>query len=116
VPMLYQVDGSDLARLYLETARALGNFERKVRQGADLDNAVQFARYLKWSGVLKFLQLVPAAPGIDAVNLRWRVDELEREVQALWVGKQADGASGDDLSQINHKLDIIAAHIAKISK
>jgi len=49
-------DASTYHWLWSETLNKLLSFERRVREGKDLEAAREFASYVLWSGIIKILQ------------------------------------------------------------
>lgn len=110
------MDGVQAYKLWRETRHMLTIYERRAREGKDLDAALEFARYVIWSGVVDVVNasahLSPIA--IDAAHLKWKAEDLQRTVQECYrTGKAKPQIELAEIEAINHKLDLIAGHIAR---
>jgi len=99
-----------------EANNRLDRLLNRVREGQGLDEAVEFARWLRNSRVFELLQDFDnqGCLKVDTALLRWKTDELERQVTQRYAsGKFAPKPDTSHLEQINHKLDLIAGHLSK---
>jgi len=104
---------------YTETSRRLDSFLQHVKEGRDLDGALQFARYVIWCRIDRLM-----APHdcqgflkVDSSLLVSKARILEQTVQdAYRTGKVAPDASLSVLEAINHKLDLLAGHVARVAE
>jgi hypothetical protein len=112
-------DKTTLAWMWNETRNRLDSLSRRVNEGKDLDAAREFANYVQWSGMCKLFDQYAGGSGplkIDGAFLRWKAEELERTVQEIWQsGKIQPQIPLAEVEAINRKLDLIAAHVSKIS-
>jgi len=111
------MDGVQAYKLWRETHFMLTRYERRAREGKDLDAGLEFARYVIWSGVVNVVNasahLSPIA--IDAAHLQWKAEELQRTVQGWYrSGKAQPQIAMAEVEAINHKLDLIAGRIARL--
>ncbi|MDB6030134.1 MAG: hypothetical protein JWM16_472 [Verrucomicrobiales bacterium] len=118
-------DSSRTWKLYDETSRRLGIFERLAREDRHLEAARDFANYIQWSGLADFFTY-HSRDGVLPINgplLRQRAKDLESYVQDKWrkgvkersetpQGKQ--GSPEPSLDAVNRKLDLIAGAVAKL--
>ncbi len=104
--------------LYRETVNQLDRYGKAVAQGSALSEALNFTRYLLWSGITKVLEAHarPEPLKVDGAYVRWKAEELQRAVQERFkMNKTAPNVALSELESINHKLDLIAGHISKLS-
>ncbi len=108
-------DGVDWHWLWNHTNHDLDLLAKAVAQGHALEEAINFARYLRNSGLVKMLkQNSTAGPlPVDGSLIEFKANELERSVQACWK-KGASGVKVAELEAINRKLDLIAGHVSKL--
>lgn len=107
------------AWLYRSTIQQLSVLRERAAEGKELPAANDFARYVLNSGILDILQPFDQADStgaikIDSAFLRWTAEDLRRVVCESF--KRSGAAPGFDVStleNINRKLDIIAAEIAR---
>ena len=123
-PSERQSVSSDLAEmrwLYAETIRRLETYQQRVNEGRDLEAALDFARYILGARLEKILEPfntpvsnIPGDYKVDSAHLAWKARELQRSVQDCYAyGKASPEGYTGVLEGIHHKLDILAAHIAK---
>lgn len=105
---------------YQQTCAHITSLSERVREGEALDEANDFARFVINSGLPKLLSPFDNTNGplrVDSGHLRWMAEELRRLVCARFqAGKVAPRSSTGELQAINHKLDLIAGHLANLSK
>jgi len=111
-------DVTDWAWLYKETARVLDVYEGRVREGKDLAAALEFARYLQWSGLIKMFKAhandETGMFKVDGAFLQWKIEELQRMVRDRYrKGDSEPHITETQLEAINRKLDLLAGHIAQ---
>lgn len=108
------------AEYHLCWQQAINQLERlhnRVKEGHDLEAAVEFARWLRASRLAEIL-----APHdnngclkVDSAFLRWKTNELESAVCERYArGQNAPKGESSQLEQINHKLDLIAGRLARV--
>src|SRR5450759_2817873 len=108
----------NLARFWKETANKLDSFRARVQEGKDLEAAREFCAYVIWSGMLRMFDAYPQEfpLKVDGAFLRFKAEDLQREIQERWrSGKNAPSIQFSEVQSINHKLDLIAGHLAKFS-
>ena len=114
-------------RVYVETERRLEAFRRRVREGVDVENCLDFARFVIWSNISTLMaenppenpQLRKAFP-YDGADLLRMAKALESECQDYFQGRTRDsdgtpkGANKSDLEDIGRKLETISARLAAL--
>jgi len=111
------VDPVDLHILYRETGYQLDRFDAMVREGKHIEFAHGFTTYVLNARIPHLLRRYPATGTlkVDGAFLDWRVRELKQEVQRQYVSKKAPGVPQSELELVNHKLNIIAGQLAKLT-
>lgn len=108
----------DFSWLWREAFNLLGRYENAVRQGESLEAAADFARFVIWSRICNILQEhnSPGPLKVDSALLYWKAEELLRSVQEQWQRKGVvPPAHKSQIEAINHKLDLIAGQLARMS-
>jgi len=113
-----QTDTVRLHRIWSETTRHVETFQRDAREGKRVLEASIFGRWLRFSGILELLddnpQQFPTV--VDGKALRRQVEDLLSDCGEKFKSGKADPTyAQSDIAEINRKLDVIAAHVAKIS-
>jgi len=110
-------DKVQLHWLYKETINRLDLLARRVSEGKCLDESLEFANYVEWSGIVRMMEqnAEPEPLKIDGAFLRWKCDELKHAVRQRYQSK--DGKykiEKSELEAISHKLDLIAGYVSKL--
>jgi len=95
----------------------LEQLHNRVKEGRDLDSAVEFARFLLNSGIWPILQEHDnnGFLKVDSAFLRWKAEELQRAVCEIYAkGQNLSPKQNSSLEEINHKLDLIAGRLARV--
>jgi hypothetical protein len=108
--------------IYSETLHWLNRYEARVREGRDLQPALEFGAFVIWSGILPLCSAYDGRgyPEINGALLRWKAQELQRSVRERWKAMDGNGrplphqVDSSQIEGINRRLDIIAAHVAKL--
>jgi hypothetical protein len=108
----------NLARIWRETLTRLESLDVAVQEAKRLDEALDFTRFVFWSGLLQLFKENPQPfpLKVDGPFLEWKCKELQSKVQERY--RLNDGAphiEETQLNAINRKLDIIAGHLQKFS-
>jgi len=100
--------------LYKEAINKLASFERRVREGKDVEAAREFCAWLLFSKLDDILKPhdCQGALKVDSGQLRYRAEQLQREVQDAWRSGKVSHVDASALDGINRKLDLIAAQVA----
>jgi len=111
------VDPVDLHILYRATVQQLEWFGKLVLEGKHLEAVHEFTRYVLAARIPHLLRRYPAEGTlkVDGAFLDWRVRELQRDVQAQYVTGKAPGLPASELTTIDHKLNLIAGQLAKLT-
>lgn len=109
--------------LWRETTRRLEVLQRRVNEGVDVDAASEFARWLRFSGVLKLLESAP-----DDERLPCKGFQLSKQAQTLlsdcgeWYAKHERAhhkppaqVPRSELEAITEQLAAMRCDLAKLS-
>ena len=103
--------------LYRETNSRLDGLRLSVQECKGLDAALDFCRFLRWSGILKLL-CAHSCSGplpVDGPLLEWKASELMQEVQERFrSGDVQPHIDVAELARINYKLDLIAGQLSQV--
>lgn len=107
------------AKIYRETMNRLSSLQNRVNEGKDLEFALEFCRYIFWSGIIELLEYHASTQSgleVSGANLRTRVKQLQEDVQRRFVkSNTSPKVELSELEKINHKLDLIAGRISQLS-
>ena len=109
-----RVENYVLAR---DTLAELRKHARRVKECKGLDEAIEFARYLRQSGILKLLKANPqdAPLPVDGAFIEWTAEELERSVRAQYVKPSTPkSVAFCEVEKIRENLDLIAGVVAQL--
>jgi len=96
----------------------LESYSERVRSGRDFDAAIEFARFVLNSGILLVLRShnQSGVHKVDSALLCHTATELQRMVcDAYRTGQATPRTKDAQLERIQHSLDLIAGHVAKLS-
>jgi hypothetical protein len=109
--------------IYRETIHWLNRHEARVREGRDLQSALEFGAFVIWSGIVPFCSAYDGKgfPEINSALLRWKAQELQRSVRERWQASEGNRPppaqmDASQIAGINRRLDILAAQIARICR
>jgi len=110
-------DALDRHILYRETVYQMDRYEEAVREGQFIEAAHAFTTYVLNARIPHYLRKYPAEGTlkVDGAFLEWRVRQLKAEVQRQYVEGKAPGVPQGELGAINHKLNIIAGQLARLT-
>jgi len=101
-----------------ETVQRLVTLHKRVCEGKFVDEASEYARWLRFSGVLPIFDAFPSPPPLEVS--RAKVEKLIGDV--LWECEQfwkknprGPWVSLSELEAINQKLDTIAGQLSRLS-
>jgi hypothetical protein len=106
---------SALVVVYRETDSFLDDLAKCVRECKRVDEASRFARWLRFSGVLRILELSLTSSSsslysIDVSALRKKADDLVFQCGELYRQNKANpNYATSDIAEINRKLDALMA-------
>jgi hypothetical protein len=102
-----------LARIHAEFSRYLDSLTREAREGKNLLPAADFARLLRFRGVLDVLDKF-AAPGQSLPSLEPRITQLLDVCGDHFRGGRVDAKYAlSDIAEINRKLDLLLSEKAR---
>ncbi len=107
----------NLHRIWRETNLRLDVLSQRVAENKDLAAALEFSRWLFWSGILDLLEANPSPEPlkVDGSHLRWKCEELGRAVTARWAQNDSEPHVATlQLQSINEKLDAIAGYLSRV--
>jgi hypothetical protein len=113
-------DSSTLfARLYRETISRIDWYEARVTEGQDLMAALDFARYVLWSGIVPICKEHACDSGaplkVDGSFLQYRAEDLQRNVQDRFARDNGKIKIREtQLEALNRKLDLIAGYVSRL--
>ncbi|HEY3856956.1 MAG TPA: hypothetical protein VGO67_21440 [Verrucomicrobiae bacterium] len=113
--------------------RQLEFFQRRVRQGIQVEDCQDFARFIRMSGICTLMENQPCQGEddnhtarlrelfpYDGKQLYYEARQLEMACCEYWAGRTRDsegtakGASLGDLESIERKLDLMAGRLAQL--
>jgi len=102
--------------MWRETNSLLDRYARAVTEGRELDAAVAFARFVKFSGLAKFYaQNAQDEPlKVDGLEIEKKARALEMDVCDRWRRGAVPESRDTQLELLSHKLDLIAGRLAKV--
>jgi len=111
------VDPIDLHVLYRETVREADRFEAMVREGLAIEFAHCFSTYVLNARIPHLLMRYPeqGTLKVDGAFLDWKIRELKAAVQTQFVTGESPGVPESELAKINHKLNLIAGELARLT-
>jgi hypothetical protein len=107
--------------LWRETNSRLDALSRSVAECKNLDGALDFARWLQFSGLVKFFKYHahdfqhPQSGHfqVDGALIETKIAQLIRDIQDRYrTGDVQPHISAADLERINYKLDLIAGQLS----
>lgn len=106
-------------RIYNETMNQLSWLDGHVREGKQLEPALNFCRYVLWSGVIDLCNYhaeTDTPLKISGANLLTRAKQLQIDVQDRFrTNNLSPAIQMTELEKLNRKLDLIAGRISQIS-
>lgn len=103
--------------VWRETCARLDCYRQRIKEGADLDAANDFARYVLNSRLIVALRAHDNSGPckVDSSLLEYKANELRQAVCDLWASGQAvPEQAGSQFEAILHRLDLIAGRLAKV--
>jgi len=83
-----------------------------------VDSAVQFARYVLWSGLISLFEEYarPEPLKVDGAFIRWLAEELQRECTERYrTNNFSPTFEQAEFQSIHDKLDLIAGHLSRVA-
>lgn len=113
-----QTEPVNLHWIWRETVTRLNVLQGRAREGKNVQEASEFARWLRFSGLIKLFESnpQPEPKQVDAKVVEKLIDGILSDCADQWRSRNGDVKySESDIAEISRKLDIIAAQVAKIS-
>jgi len=104
--------------LWKETVARLRRLDARAREGKSVDEANDFARWVRMSGLLWVFEAFKAAPPLEvsADAVRALLTEIACDCEAHWKNEpRGPWVEKSELESINQKLDLIAGQLVKLS-
>ena len=111
-----QSEPTNLWRIYSETMSRLDKFDRCVQEGKALEQALDFARWLFFSGIITLCEMNPQPfpLKVDGSMLRWKCEDLQRKVQERFrLNDTSPRVSKTEMDTLHDKLDKIAGFLSR---
>jgi len=106
----------NLWRIYSETMNRLDRFDRCVQEGRSLEEALDFTRWLFFSGIITLCEMNPQPHPlkVDGALLRWKCSDVQRKVQERFrLNDLAPHVGASELQTLHDKLDTIAGFLSR---
>jgi len=103
--------------MWREINSRLDTYSKQVAECRNLDAALDFCRFVFWSGLLDLLKRNSCTGPltVDGPLLAYKVAELQGEIQRRFsAGDTQPSVNLTELCRINHKLDLIAGQLAHL--
>jgi len=104
--------------LYQETVNRLRTLDARAREGKSVDEASEFARWVRFSGLLWLFEAFKAPPPLEVSpdTVKRLISEVSADCEAHWKNEpRGPWVSRSELESINQKLDLMAGQLAKLS-
>jgi hypothetical protein len=108
----------NLHRIWSETNRQLDSLSLRVAENRDVMPALDFAKWLFFSGLLELLEANACEGGlkVDGANLRWKCQELQHACQDRFAANDSKPhIEALQLQSIHEKLNTMAGYLAKLT-
>jgi hypothetical protein len=108
-------DETDLHFFWRSVKARLETLDKRVREGKEVEEASDFARWVQWSGLVKLFESFPQGEpfAVSAAEILRLVGEVLFDCE-MWWKKNPRGpwVAKSELEAVNHKLDLIAGQLA----
>lgn len=112
------MSGSEIHWFWNETKDRLEAYHRRVQEGRDVWAAVEFARFVRWSGLVKlFEENAQGEPlKVDGAYIRWKAEELERCcTERFRTNSTEPTLTAAYLQSLHDKIDLMAGYLGKLT-
>jgi len=113
------LDNVQLHVLWRETNTMLDSLARSVREGKRVDEASNYCRWLRFSGILEILQQNPKPFPliVNGAELRQKIEDVLFECGELYKGGKPPlpKYSDSDMAQVLERLESLARRVDEIS-
>ena len=114
----------NMHKIWRETLNRLDSFSGRVREGRDVNAASEFARFLKFSGIIMLCKANEALEPLkcDGAFLQWKCDELLDACNDFFrTNGQTAGLKEPHLLSLHDKVDrlarnleLVAGHVSRL--
>lgn len=111
------VDRHKIHWLWKETYSRCMRLHKRVCEGKFVDEASEFARWVRFSGLLDVFELhkAPEPFEVDRAKVEKLIVDTLFECEQFWKrNPRGPYVAMSELEAVNHKLDVLAARIAQI--
>lgn len=112
---MVELGQTELHVLWRETNSRLDSFALGVKECKGLDYALDFCRFVHWSGIIEIFKInaQPYPLLVDGSLTQYKVEELQRDIRARYIsGDVQPHIDVAELQRINYKLDLIAGRLS----
>lgn len=112
------LDDAGLFTMWNETMGTLDGFEDMARRGVQLESAVNFARFVLWSGMCAMFERGSRDDHlkVDGAAVRVRCEALQRKCQEWWSGGlKRDSTDLVEVEALHRKLDVILRQVTAVT-
>jgi hypothetical protein len=113
-----KIESHKLHWLWKETVSRLRRLDARAREGKFVDEASEFARWVKFSGLLLVFKAFEAPPPLEVSpkEVERLITEILFDCEAHWKNEpRGPWVEKSELESINHKLDLVASQLSKLS-
>ena len=113
-----KIEPHKLHWLWKETVSRLRRLDARAREGKFVDEASEFARWVKFSGLLWVFTAFQAPPPLEVSpkEVERLITEILFDCEAHWKNEpRGPWVEKSELESINHKLDLVASQLSKLS-
>jgi len=109
-----KLEEHEIHLMWLNTSTQIERYQARVNEGVELMAASEFGRWLRFSGFLKVFERSPQPPPleVDAKQLKLKLEKLLSDCGEKLQQDRPGYVPVSALERVNHKLDLIAAHVA----
>lgn len=103
--------------MWKETKNRLETLKERADEGRDINSAVEFARYILWSGLIKIFEECPGSGPlrVDAALIRKQATELEQVCTEHYRTRGSEpGIKVSELRSLHEKMDLLAGYVARL--
>lgn len=96
----------------------LDTLKRRVAENLDVMPALDFARWLQWSGLVSLLEAnsCDGLAKVDGPLLRWKCEELMRDCQERFRTNDREPHLAElELQSIHEKLNLMAGYLSRLT-
>jgi hypothetical protein len=110
-------DSVNLHRIWNETSSRLESLSKRVAENRDVMPALEFARFVIWSGICELLE-ANSSDGplkVDGSHLRWQCRELQTQcTERFRLNDSEPHIEALQLQSIHEKINTLAGYLSKL--